>query len=153
MCKSGSPDIFKAPCRWHAHCTINYGNRLLLVVLLGAICWGLLMHICRFSALLIGALTLAACASEAPPLDPESVPLPRPAPKSIVSLPRPTPKPPAEQSVSWLHLPRPVSDEELKLDKAKCAMAAKMASRGVSTATKSNLIFADCMHSRGYKSL
>jgi hypothetical protein len=34
---------------------------------------------------LIVSVALAACASETPPLDPESVPLPRPAPKLVAA--------------------------------------------------------------------
>ena len=111
------------------------------------------MRVCRCVAPLIVTMILAACASEAPPLDAETVPLPRPAPKVTVAMPRPSPKSLTQPSVSWRHLPRPVSDEELKLDKAKCAMAAKMASRNVSPETKSNVAFADCMRSRGYESI
>jgi hypothetical protein len=105
----------------------------------------------RCVAPVIVSLTLAACASETPPLDPESVPLPRPAPKSLAApLPRPAPKSLTQQSVPWRHLPQPVSDEELKLDKARCSLAAKMALGAGSPEMKIYLIFADCMRSKGY---
>ena len=103
---------------------------------------------------LIVSFTLAACASETPPLDPESVPLPRPAPKSLAApLPRSAPKSLTQQPIPWRHLPQPVSDEELKLDKAKCALAGKMASSTGSPEMKFNLVFADCMRSKGYESI
>jgi hypothetical protein len=112
------------------------------------------MRVRECVAQLIVSFTLAACASETPPLDPESVPLPRPAPKSLVApLPRPAPKSLTQQSVPWRHLPQPVSDEELKLDKAKCALAGKMASSTGPPEMKFNLVFADCMRSKGYESI
>jgi hypothetical protein len=46
-----------------------------------------------------------------------------------------------------------VSEEELRLDKAKCALAAKMASSTGSPEIKFNLVFADCMRSKGYESV
>ena len=103
---------------------------------------------------LIVSLTLAACGSETPKLDPESVPLPRPAPKSLVApLPRVAPKSLTQQSVPWRHLPQPVSEEELKLDRAKCALASKMATSTGSPEMTFNLVFADCMRSKGYESI
>jgi hypothetical protein len=112
------------------------------------------MRVRGFFAPLIVTITLAACASETPPLDPESVPLPRPAPKSFVSpLPRPAPRSVTQQSIPWRHLPQPVNDEELKLDKAKCALAGKMASSPGSPEMKLNFVFADCMRSKGYESI
>ena len=102
---------------------------------------------------LIVSVMLAACASEAPPIEQESVPLPRPAPRSLVAAPpRPPPKSLTQQPLSWRHRPQPLSDEELKLDKAKCALAAKMASK-TGSPEKSNLVFAECMRSRGYESI
>ena len=75
----------------------------------------------------------------------------RPAPKSLAApLPRPAPKSLTQQSVPWRHLPQPVSDEELKLDQARCSLAAKMALGAGSTEMKFNLVFADCMRSKGY---
>jgi hypothetical protein len=101
---------------------------------------------------LIVSFTLAACGSETPPLDPDSVPLPRPAPKSLAApLPRPAPKSVTHQSIPWRHFPQPVSDEELKLDKAKCALAGQMATG--SPEMNFNLVFADCMRSKGYDSI
>ena len=105
---------------------------------------------------LIVSFTLAACASETPPLDPESVPLPRPAPQSqslVAPRPRPAPKSLTQQSMPWRHLPQPVSDEELKLDQAKCALAGKMALSTGSPELKFNIVFADCMRSKGYESI
>jgi hypothetical protein len=99
------------------------------------------MRVHGYIAPLIVSFTLAACGSETPPLDPVSVPLPRPAPKSVT-----------QQSI-WRHLPQPVSDEELKLDKAKCTLASKMASSTGPLETKFNLVFADCMRSKGYESI
>jgi hypothetical protein len=46
-----------------------------------------------------------------------------------------------------------VSDEELKLDKARCSLAAKMALAAGSPEMKFNLVFADCMHSKGYEAI
>jgi hypothetical protein len=103
---------------------------------------------------LIVSFALAACGSETPPRDPESVPLPRPAPKSLAApLPRSAPQSLIRQSITWRHLLQPVSDEELKLDKAKCALAGKMASSTGSPKLKFNLVFADCMRSKGYESI
>ena len=76
----------------------------------------------------------------------------QPAPKSVAPLPRPSPKFLTQQSM-WRHLPQPVSDEELKLDKAKCALAGKTASSTGSPETKFNLVFAACMRSKGYESI
>lgn len=105
----------------------------------------------RCVAPVIVSLILASCAPETPPLDPEIVPLPRPAPKSLAApLPRPAPKSLTQQSVPWRHLPQPVSDEELKLDQARCSLAAKMALGAGLTEMKFNLVFADCMRSKGY---
>ena len=42
----------------------------------------------RCVAPVIVSLILASCASETPPLDPEIVPLPRPAPKSLAAPPQ-----------------------------------------------------------------
>jgi hypothetical protein len=122
------------------------------------------MRVCGCVASLVVTIALAACASETPPLDAESVPLPRPAPKSVVTLQRSSPKsvvtPPrvspkslAQQSLAWRHFPRPVSDEELKLDQAKCGLAAKMASSSASLEMNPKRAFADCMRSRGYESI
>jgi hypothetical protein len=103
---------------------------------------------------LIVSFTLAACGAETPPLDPDSVPLPRPPPKSLVApLPRVAPKSLTQQSVPWRHLPQPVSEEELKLDRAKCALAGKMATNTGSPEMTFNLVFADCMRSKGYESI
>jgi hypothetical protein len=103
---------------------------------------------------LIVAVTLAACASETQPLDPDSVPLPQPAPKSLVApLSRAAPKSLTQQSIPWRHLPQPVSDEELKLDNAKCTLAGKMVSSTGPPEMKFNLVFADCMRSKGYESI
>jgi hypothetical protein len=44
-----------------------------------------------------------------------------------------------------------VTDEELKLDKAKCALAGKMDSSSGSPEMNFNLVFAECMHSKGYE--
>ena len=122
------------------------------------------MRVCGCVASLVVTIALAACASEAPPLDAESVPLPRPAPKSVVTLqrsspksvvilPRPSPKSLTQHPLAWRHFPRPVSDEELKLDEAKCGLTAKMASSSVSPEMNPQRVFADCMRSRGYESI
>ena len=105
----------------------------------------------RSVAPVIVSLTLAACASETPPLDPEMVPLPRPAPKSLAApLPRAAPR---ALNQPWRHIPQPVSDEELKLDKARCSLAAKMALGAGSPELNFNLVFADCMRSKGYEAI
>jgi hypothetical protein len=46
-----------------------------------------------------------------------------------------------------------VTDSELKPDQAKCALAGKMASSTGSPELKFILVFADCMHSKGYESI
>jgi len=46
-----------------------------------------------------------------------------------------------------------VSDEELKLDNAKCALAGKMVSSTGPPEMNFNLVFADCMRSKGYESI
>jgi hypothetical protein len=71
----------------------------------------------------------------------------------VAPLPRLAPKSLTQQSIPWRHLPQPVSEEELKLDKAKCALAGKITSSTDSPEMKFNLVFADCMRSKGYESI
>ena len=47
--------------------------------------------------------------------------------------------------IIWL-----TGNKELKLDQARCSLAAKKALGAGSTEMKFNLVFADCMRSKGY---
>ena len=99
---------------------------------------------------LIVSFTLAACGSETPATRSKVRPVAATGSKPLMA---PLPRPLTQQSVPWRHLPQPVSDEEFKLDKAKCALAAKMASSTGSPEIKADLVFADCMRSKGYTSI
>ena len=99
---------------------------------------------------LIGSLALAACASdgasleEAVTLPADSVPLPRPAPKSSAL------QSTAPQDV-WRHLPEPVSVQQFNQDKAKCTRMANSAPGAGSPEMKFYLVFSNCMRSVGYE--
>jgi hypothetical protein len=100
---------------------------------------------------LIGSLALGACASDGSSLEDavtlpaESVPLPRPAPKSSALLST------APQDV-WRHLPEPVSAQQFNQDKAKCTRMANSAPGAGSPEMKYYLVFGNCMRSVGYES-
>jgi hypothetical protein len=100
---------------------------------------------------LIGSLALGACASDGSSLEDavtlpaESVPLPRPAPKSSALLST------APQGV-WRHLPEPVSVQQFNQDKAKCTRMANSAPGAGSPEMKYYLVFGNCMRSVGYES-
>jgi hypothetical protein len=79
----------------------------------------------RSMVMLIG-LALAACSSPTTPPAPTITP---PAPTVTVA-PLPPPSLPAPNSIAaqmaapWRHLPKPVSDQQFKQDKAYCSMRA-----------------------------
>jgi hypothetical protein len=96
-------------------------------------------------ALLI-SLAAASCASEtSQPLDPDTVPLPRPAPKHTS-----TPTRPVSAAVTWQSVSEPLTAEQLNLDQAKCALSANLALR---TSPELNYgdIFGQCMRAKGYR--
>jgi hypothetical protein len=102
---------------------------------------------CGFVATLIGGLALAGCVSdgaspgETVSLLPESVPLPRPAPKLAA----------APDVATWRHLPEPVSAQQFNQDKTKCTKAANSAPGAGSPEVKFYLVFTNCMRSEGYQ--
>jgi hypothetical protein len=65
------------------------------------------------------------------------------------------PPPPARNSIAaqmagpWRHLPKPVSDQQFKQDKAYCAMQSNMVPGD--EVIKSDLVFLDCLKSKGYE--
>jgi len=98
-------------------------------------------------AALIGGLAVAACGSggislqdAVPP--PDSVPLPRPAPKVSMA---------AADDLPWPHHPEPVDTRQFKLDKAKCTNEGNSAPGSGSPEVKFYLVFTNCMHSQGYE--
>jgi hypothetical protein len=97
--------------------------------------------------ILVSALALAACGSDAVPLPPDSVPLPRPAPKLAAAVTRS----PAPTLPAWHHLPEPVSAQQFDQDKAKCTKVANATPGVGSPEIKFYLAFTDCMHSEGYE--
>jgi hypothetical protein len=103
--------------------------------------------------ILVGALALTACGSDATwlgdavPLPPDSVPLPRPAPKLAAAATRS----PAPTLPAWHHLPEPVSAQQFDQDKAKCTKVANATPGVGSPEIKFYLAFTDCMHSEGYE--
>ena len=100
-----------------------------------------------FVTTLVGCLALAACGSDATflgdavPLPPDTVPLPRPAPKFSAAPVLPT----------WQHLPESVSSQQFSEDKAKCAKVANATPGVGSPEIKFYLAFTNCMHSEGYE--
>jgi len=95
-------------------------------------------------ALLI-SLAAVSCASETQPLDPDTVPLPRAAPKHASTSARPIPT-----MVKWQSVSEPLTAEQVNLDQAKCALSANLAIR-TSPELKFNVIFARCMRAKGYR--
>ena len=101
---------------------------------------------------LIGSLALAACASDGASLEDavtlpaDSVPLPRPAPKSSAL------RSAATYQDVWRHLPEPVSVQQFNQDKAKCTKMANSAPGAGSPEMKFDLVFSSCMRSVGYES-
>src|SRR5215469_4950243 len=97
-------------------------------------------------AALIGGLAVAACGSGAISLQdvvppPDSVPLPRSAPKALM----------AAADLPWPHHPEPVDARQFKLDKAKCTNEGNSAPGSGSPEVKFYLVFTNCMHSQGYE--
>jgi hypothetical protein len=82
---------------------------------------------------LIGSLALAACASNGASLDGASLEDAVTLPADSVPLPRPAPKSSALQSTAphdvWRHLLEPVSIQQFNQDKAKCTRMANSSSR------------------------
>jgi hypothetical protein len=85
--------------------------------------------------MLIG-LALAACSSPTTP----------PAPTVTVA-PLPPPSIAAQMAAPWRHLPKPVSDQQFKQDKAYCSMQANT----VQEHERANFMFLDCLKSKGYE--
>ena len=102
-----------------------------------------------FAVVLFGGVALAACGSggfsleDAVPLQPDSVPLPRPAPKFTA----------APVSPTWRHVLEPVSAQQLDQDKAKCTKAAHSTPGIGSPEIKFYLAFTNCMHAEGYEAV
>jgi len=103
----------------------------------------------RRSMLVLIGLALAACSS------PTTSPAPTvtPSAPTVTVAPLPPPSPPAPNSIAaqmaapWRHLPKPVSDEQFKQDKAYCSMQANT----VQEHERANLMFLDCLKSKGYE--
>jgi hypothetical protein len=86
-------------------------------------------------------LALAACSNTSPSV-PELPPSPPPAPNSIT----------AQMAAPWRHLPKPVSDQQFKQDKAYCSMMSNMAPPDAgSIELKQKVTFLDCLRSKGYE--
>jgi len=106
---------------------------------------------------LIGSLALVACASDGASLDGSSLADAVTLPADSIPLPRPAPKSSALQSAAtyqdvWRHLPEPVSVQQFNQDKAKCAKMANSAPGAGSPEMKFYLVFGNCMRSVGYES-
>src|ERR1700745_835062 len=97
-----------------------------------------------YFALLL-SLTAASCATEPQPLDPDTVPLPRPVPKHTSIPPRPV-----SAAVTWRSVSEPIAAEQLDLDQAKCALSANLALR-TNPELKYSAIFGQCMRAKGYR--
>ena len=105
---------------------------------------------------LIGSLALAACASDGALLGGASLEDAVTLPADSVPLPRPAPKSSALQSTAapqdvWRHLPEPVSVQQFNQDKAKCTKMANSAPGAGSPEIKFDLVFGNCMRSVGYE--
>ena len=105
---------------------------------------------------LIGSLALAACASDGALLGGASLEDAVTLPANSVPLPRPAPKSSAQQSTApqdghWRHLPEPVSVQQFNQDKAKCTKMANSAPGAGSPEMKFYLVFSNCMRSVGYE--
>jgi hypothetical protein len=103
------------------------------------------------AAIVVSGQILAACGSggalDTLPLPPDSVPLPRAAPKFSASPIRSA----APTAPSWRHLPEPVSAQQFDQDKAKCTNVANATPGIGSPEIKFYLAFTNCMHSEGYE--
>jgi hypothetical protein len=104
-------------------------------------------------AIVFGGLMVAACGSDgalldsALPLPPDSVPLPRPAPRaSAASIHSAAPV-----ETKWRHVPEPVSAQQFNQDKAKCTNVANASPGSGSPEIKFYLAFTNCMQSQGYQ--
>ena len=102
---------------------------------------------------LIGSLAVSACTyygaslGDAVPLPANSVPLPRPAPKSSAARQSTAP----QDVAIWRHLPEPVSIQQFNQDKAKCTRMGNSAPGSGSPEMKFYLVFSNCMRSEGYE--
>jgi len=103
-------------------------------------------------AIVVGGLMAASCGSDGAlldsvvPLPPDSVPLPRPAPRASAASIRSA----APAQTSWRHVPEPVSAQQFNQDKAKCTNVANATPGSGSPEIKFYLAFTNCMHSEGY---
>lgn len=101
---------------------------------------------------LFGGLAVAACASDGGSLGnaelaSNSVPLPRPAPKSTVAVQAAA----GQDAKIWPHHPYPVSIQQFNQDKAKCTKMGSNAPGAGSPEMKFYLVFTNCMRSEGYE--
>ena len=104
-------------------------------------------------AIVVGGLMAAACGSDGVLLEntvslpPDSVPLPRAAPRVWAASSRS--ETPAQ--TGWRHLPEPVNAQQFNEDKAKCTKVANASPGAGSPEIKFYLAFTNCMHSQGYQ--
>ena len=100
--------------------------------------------------ILLGGVTLAACASDgnslenAAPIASDAIPLPRPAPKLSAAAPT---------LPNWRHVPEPVSAQQFNQDKATCSKVAHNSVGVGSPEMKFYFAFTDCMRSGGYEAV
>jgi hypothetical protein len=105
-------------------------------------------QLCGLVMILVGGLSLAACAfdqnllGDSSPLPADPVPLPRPAPKLSAAGP---------VLPSWRHVPEAVSAQQFDQDKANCTREAHTTPGLGSPEMKFYLAFTSCMHAAGYE--
>jgi hypothetical protein len=90
-------------------------------------------------------LAAASCANDPQPLDPDTLPLPRPAPKQTS-----TPTRSISGAVTWESVSEPITAEQLNLDQAKCALSADLSLR-TTPELKYSATFDQCMRAKGYR--